>query len=89
VNILFQNVSLFEVEDMLSYCIVGLEILGDLLLYKINLENHPWGVKILPYLECMKGFLFGNWILCLKFIVGNNVRKTYVHISGWWILCAK
>jgi len=59
-NILFQNVSLFEIEDPLSYYIDGLEILGNLLLYKINLENHPWGVKVLPYLDCINGFVFDN-----------------------------
>jgi hypothetical protein len=56
----FQIVSLFEVEVLLSYCIDGPEIMGDVLLYKISLENHPWGVKVLPYLECMKGFVFDN-----------------------------
>jgi hypothetical protein len=38
-NILFQSVSLFEVKDLLSYCIDELKILGDVLLYKISLEN--------------------------------------------------
>ncbi len=59
-TILFQKISLFEKEDLLSYCIDGPKILGNVLLYKISLENHPWSVKVLPYLECMKGFVFDN-----------------------------
>ncbi len=58
--ILFQSVSLFEVEDLLSYCIDGPKILGNVLLYKINLENHLRGEKVLPYLESTKGFVFDN-----------------------------
>jgi hypothetical protein len=58
-NIFFQSILVFEVEDLPSYYINRPKI-SDVLVYKVNLEEHMWGVKVLPYTGCMKGLIFAN-----------------------------
>jgi hypothetical protein len=77
---------MFEVEDLPLYYINGPKI-SDVLVYIISLEEHVWGVKVLPYTGCMKGLIFAKWTLCLKYVLGIINLGTYIHIGGWWILC--
>jgi hypothetical protein len=66
-----------------DYCINHLDI-GDLLLFKVSLQEHPWVVNqvVLCNGDNYKAW-FANWTFCLHKIEQSMV--TYVHIRGWWI----
>jgi hypothetical protein len=73
----------FEIKPLPSYCINCPE-LGDLLVYKIPLRVHPWGVNFIFIKPKIYHCNFKNFCFCLKKV--NWVSKAYVHIGGWWIL---
>ncbi len=74
---------MFEIEPLLSYYIDRLK-LSDLIVYKVFLQVHPWGVNFI----LVKPQIYHCNFFFLNFYVRkvNYVFKAYVHIGGWWIL---
>jgi hypothetical protein len=73
----------FEIEPLPFYYIDHPK-LGDLLVYKVLLRAHPWGVNFIFIKLEIYHYNFKNFCFCVRKV--DYVLKAYVHIEGWWIL---
>jgi hypothetical protein len=73
------STAIFELDPLSHYCI-NHPHLGDLLLYRVSMHVHPWGMNVvLCNKENQKAFI-RDWTLCLHKKGWNMI--TYVHIGG-------
>jgi hypothetical protein len=73
---------IYELDPLPEYCIDHPH-LGNLLLFKVPMQQHPWGVNAILCNKDNQLLQFKDWTLCL-YKVGWGI-VTYVHIGGWWI----
>jgi hypothetical protein len=73
----------FEIKPLTSYCINHPK-LSDLIVYKVPLQMHPWGVNFILVKPQIYHWNFKNFCFCVKKM--KCVMKAYLHIGGWWIL---
>jgi hypothetical protein len=74
---------MFEIKPLFFYYI-NHQKLGDLIVYKVHLQMHPWGVNIILVKPQIYHYNFLKICLCVRKV--NWVLKAYVHIGGWWVL---
>jgi hypothetical protein len=73
----------FEIEPLPFYYINHPK-LSDLLIYKVPLRVHPWGVNFIHIKPKIYHYNFKNFCFCVRKM--DWALKAYVHIRGWWIL---
>ncbi len=61
---------------------------GDILLFIVLFEEHPWGMKMTVFFPIMKSSVFTDWTFYVRFL-GNGKMRPYTHLGGWWIMCDK
>jgi hypothetical protein len=72
----------YEIKPLLDYCI-NHPYIGDVLLFKVPLHEHPWGVNTMLCIEENNHAQFKDWTICLHKV--EQSMFMYVHIGGWWI----
>jgi hypothetical protein len=60
---------------------------GDILLFKVPLNNHHSGIQMDVFSPCMELVLPNDWMVCERSYYQEV--KAYVHCGGWWIQCDK
>jgi hypothetical protein len=75
--------TIYILDPLLDYCINHFDI-GDLLLFRVSIQKHPWVVNHVGLCngDNYKAW-FTNWTFYLHKVEQSMV--TYVHIGGWWI----
>ncbi len=76
----------FEIEPLTSYCINHPK-LSDLIVYKVPLRVHPWGVNFILVKPQIYHCNFNNFCFCVKKM--KCVMKAYVHmvVGGYQFHC--
>ncbi len=72
----------YKLDPLPHYCIDHLYI-GEMLLLKVPLQEHPWGVNVVLCNGENYNAHFKNWTFYLCKIEQSLI--SYVYIGGWWI----
>lgn len=58
---------------------------GDVLLIKVFVEEHPWGVEMVFFSPHFRSYLFPYQTICVRFLGYFGQMNTFILIGGWWI----